>query len=222
MKKKRNLQKWKGKKKVMFYDRIPKELFTRGKQINFKKDKNIFKMNGRVSKCYFIEEGIAKIYFDHNNGRRSTLDFVGKGDWLGELSLFGNEEDVKENKVLREISCLEYDLKELKILCKTSAEISYYFATYISKKLVERTYRMSEGLNYYLNKRLAAFILAYEQDGIYEMPHTDVAEYLNVSYRHVLYVMKQFKESGLIQKENGKRAGYKILDKEKLEAYLNM
>lgn len=203
----------------MFQEEIPNVLFKYGKRKVFKKEEHIFKMNGRVTKCYFIEQGIAKIYFDHNNGRRSTLDFVSEGDWLGELSLFGNEEDVKENKVLREVTCLEYDLKELKSLCKNNTEISYYFATYIAKKLVDRTYRMSEGLNYYLNKRLAAFILEYEQDGLYDMPHTDVAEYLNVSYRHVLYVMKQFKESGVIQKEKKKRAGYKILDKERLEAY---
>jgi hypothetical protein len=37
---------------------------------------------------------------------------------------------------------------------------------------------MSEILNYSMNKRLAAFILQYQQVGRYEIPHTDVAEYL--------------------------------------------
>ena len=169
--------------------------------------------------CYFILSGVAKIYIDHDNGRRSILDFAGNNDWLGELSLFGEEEDIKENKVLREISCLEFDLKVLRNLCKENAEVSYYFAGYISNKLLSRSYRMSESLNYSLDKRLAAFILQYQQGGRYEIPHTDVAEYLNVSYRHVLYVMKQFREWGILCKD--KKKGYLIVDIDRLKDLQN-
>ncbi len=76
---------------------------------------------------------------------------------------------------------------------------------------------MSESLNYSLDKRLATFILQYQHNGRYEMPHTDVSEYLNVSYRHVLYVMKQFRECGILEKDTGK--GYAITDIEKLKEF---
>lgn len=60
------------------------------------------------------------------------------------------------------------------------------------------------------------FILQYQQNGRYEISHTDVSEYLNVSYRHVLqYVMKQFREWGILEKDKGK--GYIIVDVEKLK-----
>lgn len=200
---------------MVLKNEIPSMIFENGVEKCFSKEENIYKMNSRVTYCYFILSGVAKIYIDHSNGRRSILDFAGQNDWLGELSLFSDEANIKENKVLQEIKCLEFDLNVLQKLCKEDASVSFYFASYISNKLLSRSYRMSESLNYSLNKRLATFILQYQHNGRYEIPHTDVSEYLNVSYRHVLYVMKQFRERGIIEKDRGK--GYAILNIEKLK-----
>lgn len=202
-----------------FNNEIPSVIFENGAKRIFKKNNNIYKINSQVNSCYFIISGIVKIYIDHDNGRRSILDFAGYNDWLGELSLFCNETDIKENKVLQDVECLEFDLNELKKLCKEDASASYYFASYVSYKLLSRSYRMSESLNYSLNKQLATFILQYQQNGKYEIPHTDVSEYLNVSYRHVLYVMKQFREWGILDKD--KEKGYVITDVEKLKELRN-
>lgn len=194
---------------------IPSMIFENGVEKCFSKEENIYKINSQVTYCYFILSGVAKIYIDHSNGRRSVLDFAGQNDWLGELSLFCDEANIKENKVLQDIKCLEFDLNVLQKLCKEDASVSFYFASYISNKLLSRSYRMSESLNYSLDKRLATFILQYQHNGRYEIPHTDVSEYLNVSYRHVLYIMKQFREWGIIEKDRGK--GYAIVNIEKLK-----
>lgn len=199
------------------HNEIPSLIFENGTKRIFKKDGNIYKINSQLTCCYFILSGIVKIYIDHDNGRRSILDFARCNDWLGELSLFCKEIDIKENQVLQDVECLEFDLNELRKLCKEDASISYYFASYISSKLLSRSYRMSESLNYSLNKRLAKFILQYQQNGRYEIPHTEVSEYLNVSYRHVLYVMKQFREWGVLEKDKGK--GYNIADFDKLREW---
>ncbi|WP_160690803.1 cyclic nucleotide-binding domain-containing protein [Clostridium sp. C2-6-12] len=203
----------------MFFDmEIPSIILESGKKRTFEKNYNIYKIDNKITHCYFILSGTVKIYIDHKNGRRSILDFAGKSDWLGELSLFCKESDIKENKVLQEVECLEFHIDKLKALCRENAEVSFYFASYISNKLLTRSYRMSQNLNYSLENRLATFILQYEQKGIYNINHTDVSEYMNVSYRHVLYVIKQFCENGILEKDKGK--GYIILDIEKLKQLL--
>lgn len=200
----------------MFFDKeIPSVILKNGKKIIFKKNHNIYKINSEITNCYYILSGTVKIYIDHTNGRRSILDFVGENDWLGEISLFHNESDVKENKVLQEVECLEFDRDKLQALCRENAEVSFYFSSYISNKLLNRSYRMSENLNYSLENRLATFILQYEQKGVYNINHTDVSEYMNVSYRHVLFVIKQFCEIGVLAKD--KEKGYIILDMVKLK-----
>lgn len=200
---------------MFFENELPTVIFERGKKRIFIKNDNIYRLNSSSAYCYFILSGTAKIYIDHKNGRRSILDFVGKNDWLGELSLFCYESEIKENRVLQDIECLEFNINELRNLCKENAKVSFYFASYIANKLLARSYRMSESLNYSLNRRLSAFILQHQHNGVYNIPHTDVSEYMNVSYRHVLYVMKLFSELGILKKGKGKE--YVISDIEKLK-----
>lgn len=203
--------------KKIYKCEIPESLMILGVERRFPKGKNIFKAIESISHCYLILSGMIKIYIDHENGRRSILDFVGKADWLGELSLFCDENYIKENKVVEDAVCLEFDLEELKNICKKDAEVSFYFTSYISNKLMVRSYRMSEYLNYSLEERLASFILNHQQDGRYHLSHTDVSEYLNTSYRHVLFVMKKFCDDGILKKDKG----YIITDCKKLEEISN-
>ncbi len=197
--------------------KIPNSLLSLGTKQFFPKGCSIYKINESITHCYLILSGMLKIYIDHENGRRSILDFAGKYDWLGELSLFCVETDIKENRVLDDTICLKFDINNLRQICKENAEISYYFATYTSNKLLMRSYRMSEYMNYSLEKRLASFILKYQNDGKYNIPHTDVSEYMNISYRHLLFVIKKFCEDGLLRKEKG----YIITNIEKLEEISN-
>lgn len=192
---------------------IPDSLLALGKERRFLKGSNVFRADERITRIYLIRSGMMKIYIDHENGRRSILDFAGTDDWLGELSLFCREDYIKENKAVADAVCLEFDLGELRQLCKRDAEVSFYFASYISNKLMVRSRRLSEYLNYSLEKRLASFILEYQQDGKYSIPHTDVSEYMNISYRHVLFVMRKFCDDGVLQREKG----YRIMDFKRLE-----
>jgi len=199
-------------KKYSIYE-IPESLGAAGEERHFPAGKNIFHVDERITHCYLILSGMVKIYIDHENGRRSILDFAGKGDWLGELSLFRQEDYIKENKVMEDVVCLEFELDRLKEICQKDAEVSYYFASYIANKLMVRSYRLSEYLNYSLEKRLASFILKYQQNGKYTIPHTDVSEYMNISYRHVLFVIKKFCDDGILKKDKG----YRIMDYERLK-----
>ncbi|MDK2967627.1 cyclic nucleotide-binding domain-containing protein [Lacrimispora sp.] len=182
---------------------IPEVLLRMGQERRFLKGSNIFKAGESITHCYYIRSEVVKIYIDHENGRRSILDFAGRQDWLGELSVFCNEDFTKENRVVDEISCLEFDISKIRQMCKKDGSISFYFASYISSKLMARSFRLSEYLNYSLEKRFASFILSHHKGGVYGISHTDVSEYMNVSYRHILFVMKKFCDEGIMKKEKG-------------------
>lgn len=182
---------------------LPETIKVLGQRVVFKKGTQLYNPSSQVAKCYFIVSGLIKVYIDHDNGRRSVLDFFTKGHWLGEFSLFQNEPDVKENLVLTDTVCYVFSKDALKALCLADASISYYFAEYLTDKLIRRTRRMSQFLNYPLDVRLARFILEVEQNGRYKVPHTDVSEYMNVSYRHILHVIQKFCQEGLLERNKG-------------------
>jgi len=58
----------------------------------------------------------------------------------------------------------------------------------ISKKALRNTSNYATNQNYPLVNRLAKFILLSADGDIYNRKHTEVAEYLGVSYRHLLHV----------------------------------
>ncbi len=107
---------------MIFANEISATLFEHGTKRIFMKNSNIYKINIRITYCYFSLSGTVKNYINHKNGRRFILDFAGYNDWLGELSLFYNETDIKENMVLHEVECLEFDIDELRKLCKEDAK----------------------------------------------------------------------------------------------------
>lgn len=64
-----------------------------------------------------------------------------------------------------------------------------------------------------MKNRLAAFILETSVNGYYREPHTEVADYLGVTYRHLLYVLAGFVKEGKLQKTE---SGYRIADSDGL------
>ncbi|WP_249599365.1 helix-turn-helix domain-containing protein, partial [Peribacillus frigoritolerans] len=54
---------------------------------------------------------------------------------------------------------------------------------------------------YERKNRLAKYILQIENDGCFQAKHTETAEYVGGSYRHLLYTLNQFHEEGLLEKK---------------------
>ena len=63
------------------------------------------------------------------------------------------------------------------------------------------------------------FILTTSHNGIYREKHTEVAEYLGVTYRHLLYVLAKFVKSGILAKSE---QGYVIKNKSALRKISTM
>lgn len=182
---------------------IPESLMKLGKKCSFRNGQPLLKSTAPLSECFFIVSGMVKVYIDHENGRRSTLDFVTHDDWLGELSVFTPETHIKSTKALSDILCLAFNIEALQRLCTQDNEVSLYFNHYMARKLLIRTFRMSLYMNYPLEKTLADFIINHRIDHRFTLPLTEVSEYMNVSYRHILHVMRQFCDEGILVKDKG-------------------
>lgn len=76
------------------------------------------------------------------------------------------------------------------------------------------TAKYTQNLAYPFENRLATFIQLSADQGIYKERHTEISEYLGVSYRHLLYVLAQFCDEKILEK---KKNGYYIIDEERLQ-----
>ncbi len=160
-----------------------------------------------LNRLYFLAEGKAKITVVHEDGSRSIVHFVHPEDWIGELTLIGIEKAHKDVIAIGPCKCLSVPMDIARELLLPDADFLLMMSRYIGRKLLERTQFQAKQQRFALKYRLASYILLTEQEGLYREKHTETAEYLGVSYRHLLHTFEQFREERLIEK---KGRGYTI------------
>ncbi|HFD3066607.1 TPA: transcriptional regulator YeiL, partial [Escherichia coli] len=83
----------------------------------------------------------------------------------------------------------------------------------LSHKNYRNIVSLTQNQSFPLVNRLAAFILLSQEGDLYHEKHTQAAEYLGISYRHLLYVLAQFIHDGLLTKS---KKGYLIKNRKQL------
>ncbi|MHC2834373.1 transcriptional regulator YeiL [Bacillus sp. F9_6S_D1_P_5] len=181
---------------------------------SFQKKERICSEGVDVPYLYYLISGKAKIYMSHKNGRVSLINFIQAPSFIGELGLIGVESVTKTVEVIEDCICLALPLKDCQHLLLQDATFLQKLCKFIGEKTITRTESYAKNNSYPFENRLAAFILLTEQNNSYTEKHTEASEYLNVSYRHLLYVLNQFCQQNYLKKDG---RTYYIHDRIQLE-----
>ncbi|PFL19326.1 transcriptional regulator YeiL [Bacillus cereus] len=168
---------------------------------SFQKKEMICKEGIDLPYLYYLISGKAKIYMSHKNGKVSLINFIQAPSFIGELGLIGVESVTKAVEVIDDCICLALPLKDCQHLLLQDAIFLQKLCKFIGEKTITRTENYAKNYSYPFENRLAAFILLTEQNNCYTEKHTEASEYLNVSYRHLLYVLNQFCQQNYLKKE---------------------
>ncbi len=161
----------------------------------------------KLDRLYFLLSGKAKISLIHEDGKRSIVHFVGPEEFVGELTLIDVEQSPKDVTCLSECICMAVEMGVARDYLLSDNEFMLTMSRYIGKKLLDRTWFHSKQQSFELRYRLAAYILLAENEGYYDERHTETAEFLGVSYRHLLQILQLFRSEGLMKKT---KKGYEI------------
>ena len=181
----------------------------------FERGERLSRLGEPVETLYSLVSGRAKISMAHEDGRQSILQFVGAGDYVGELSLLGVEDSPKDVEALCACVAVALPMDQYRQALLTDAAFLRRLCEYLAKKVLGRSERLTQNLNYPLKNRLAALILTTAHDGLYREKHAEAAEYLGVTYRHLLHTLAQLRQEGILERGEG---GYRILNERALEA----
>lgn len=97
-------------------------------------------------------------------------------------------------------TCYAIQLPNCKDIISNDTKFLRHLCLLLGQKAIRNTYNYSNNQVYPLEVRLANFILLTSCNGLYRERHTEVAEYLGVTSRHLLYVLADFVKRGLLQK----------------------
>lgn len=169
---------------------------------NFEQGQLIINSNKPLTILRFLVKGKAKITYIHEDGKTAIVDFVYPNEYLGELSFLNIESLHKNVRAISPCEFISIDFSQGAYL-KENPEFLLDLSQRMGKKLLDRTHFYLKNQNYDLKNRLASYILNVEYKGIYKEKHTETAEYLGVSYRHLLQVIKDFLDAGYLTKIKG-------------------
>lgn len=180
----------------------------------FEQGEYIFKEGSYPEYMYYLVEGKAKLYATQKNGKVSLIHFLRAPTFMGEIELLNAERYSKGIQTATKSICLAIPIHACKDKLLTDATFLRYLCIFLSQKTTMFSAMYAQNQAYPLVNRLAAFILLSADHDFYKEKHTEVCEYLGVSYRHLLHVFAQLCEVNIIEKRS---RGYIIRDKERLQ-----
>ena len=169
-------------------------------KVTFESGSHILHEGSTPEYLYYLVEGRAKIYLSHENGRISLISFLDAPCFIGEIELLGAQAAARGVIAITRCECYAIRIERCKDQLLNDTTFLRYLCLFLSKKSIDNTRNLSMNLCYSLETRLANFILTTSHNGIYREKHTEVAEYLGVTYRHLLYVIARFVKQGILDK----------------------
>ncbi|MFC6348189.1 cyclic nucleotide-binding domain-containing protein [Vagococcus carniphilus] len=183
---------------------IDADLLAKSLVMTFKNGEFITKELTELRYLYFIMEGRAKVVTTQSNGKKLILQFLSTDDMIGDLTVIKAEEEIKDVIAMGETTCLAVPIQTIEMQLMTNNEFLRFLSQYIGIKLLLRMDHFKEQQTLEAKMRLAKLLLEITVDGEYHEKHTEIAEYLGVSYRHYMHTFKQLKEEGYIYKKENR------------------
>lgn len=173
----------------------------------------IMREGERSEYLYYLTEGRAKLFLSQENGRISLINFIDAPCFIGEMELLDEQRLPQGVKAISRCKCYRIRMSECRKELLQDTKFLQYLCRFLSEKATGNTNNYMRNQAYPLKIRFADFILKMSVNGYYREPHTEVAEFLGVTYRHLLYVLAQFVEEGMLEKT---KHGYRIVDEDSL------
>ncbi len=175
----------------------------------------IAKEGSQIAYLFYLASGRSKLYATLANGRVSLIDFLDSPCFIGEMELIDENHIPKAVQAIEKCWCLALPMKQFRSQLLNDVIFLRNLSTALSRKIYRNIVSSTQNQSFPLANRLAAFILLTQNEGLYHEKHTQAAEYMGVSYRHLLYVIAQFTKDGMLKRQ---KSGYLISDKKALAA----
>lgn len=175
----------------------------------------LIRQGEEVPFLYLLLEGETSIYQVRSNGKQITLNACGAGSTLGEVELLCRRPAMDFVELTQD--CLLFAIP----MDYSRAELlkDLPFLRRVADILAENLYKVETNtainLSLELEDKVASYILGVEREGFFALDLKTLPATFGTTYRHLLRVLKKFKESGCIASE-GK--GYRILDRKGMMA----
>lgn len=175
----------------------------------YEKDEAIIVSTSNLTRILYLIKGTAKLYSQHKNGRQSLINFFTPPSFLGVPELF--EESKQPYPLVAQTRCrfIEVDTTRCRARLLQDALFLRFCCSMALKQNAAQNLRYMNLTAYPCRNNFAASLLLLQNDGILSVKYVELAEYLAISYRHLMHLISELCSEGIVERVP---RGLRILD----------
>lgn len=179
----------------------------------YEKDEQIIVSTSNLTRILYLIKGTAKLYGQHKNGHQSLINFFTPPAFLGVPELF--EESKQPYPLVAQTRCrfIEVETARCRSRLLQDALFLRFCCQLALKQNVAQNLRYMNLTAYPCRNNFAASLLLLQNDGILSVKYVELAEYLAVSYRHLMHLISELCREGIVERVP---KGLRILDWEQV------
>ncbi|MCI9264600.1 MAG: cyclic nucleotide-binding domain-containing protein [Oscillospiraceae bacterium] len=187
-----------------------------------KKGTILIRQGEEVPFLYLLLEGKTSVYQVRRNGKQILLNTCEEGSMLGEVELLCRRPAMDFVELTSDGLMLAIPMD----YCRAELLKDPPFVLRAAHMLAENLYKVEVNtainLSLELEDKVASYILSVEREGVFELDLKTLPATFGTTYRHLMRVLKKFREAGYIEAKDGK---YRIVDRRSMmereyEAYI--
>lgn len=197
-------------------------IFSDGSVQSYKKGQIVYAEGERMKGCYFVYNGILKVYQTGNEGKEQIIKFEKEGDIFGFRSVILKEKACTSVESLTDcILCFIPD-SVLHLLIKNNSDFAYELMQIACKELGESNRSIKNLAQKSVKKRLAEILLLLAHDFGTEPNGTlklnisreDLGNFAGTATETIIRLLSEYKSEGLVEVQGRK---IRLLNLEKIK-----
>lgn len=161
-------------------------------QRTFSEGESILVQNENPTQVMFIKEGITKCFFTEENGKEYIVEFLGKGEIVGEVELIRNIPCLCSIEAITEVNVYAVPVSYFTTLIKSDLTLNNFLLDVFAERVVNTSSRASYQQLYTTEHTLAQLLELQSRQDI-SLSKEDMAAYLGITLRSLNRALRNLK-----------------------------
>lgn len=157
----------------------------------YAKGELLLSQNKIATKVMLIVDGITKCYFTEDNDKEYFIEFLGKGEIIGEVELIRDIPCLCTVEAMTDVSYFAIDKFYFSTLLKADIQLNQLLLDSFAKRIVDTASRASYQQLYTVEHSLTKLMELQTQQNI-SLSKEEMASYLGITVRTLNRAMKNF------------------------------
>lgn len=156
---------------------------------SFSKGTRIFVQNEKSPKIMLINDGVTKCYFEEENDKEYIMEFLGKGEIIGEIEFIKNINCLCTIEAVTEVSVYAISVPYFRTLVENDIALNNLLLNAFAERIINTSARASYQQLHTTEHSLAKLLELQSKQKI-EISKEDMAAYLGVTIRSLNRALK--------------------------------